>query len=318
MKVKSILIIGAGKRVRETILPALRHLTHIYTIAGICSRTKKYMHLAGGNSRVQTMTSMEKVNFSSVDMIIVAVTTENVPDVLGELARYNTKHIILFLDTPVMRIKHLWATRYLSNFKNVYVSEDSIFLPNYLNAKKLIQKGAIGRLHHVYLFHNAYKYHGLATLKSLIDANFVHLITTKSYGSGMATLTLTFSAGVTATIIEPKDYTSGRFLIIGDEGSIADYPLNPDNTKLRIYRQKNKKHEDLKIEGLVRLYARAFDRNPTHSYNVWEGLYDNFVFACIKKIGFFADVKIPGLEHSVVLYLIKTLSWILRTWHTSH
>jgi len=345
MKLKKVLIIGAGQRVTQAILPALKHLKNKFSVTDIYSRTEKRIQTSSAPTQTRkTITSLQKVNFLNLDIIIVAVTPENVPDVLEKLSHYDTKHITLFLDTPVLRIKHLWATRYLTQFYCVLVSEDSIALPNFEIAKKIITSNKIGKLKHIYLFYDAYKYHALALLKTLTTTNYVNIITRRDFRNGFATLNMTFPYGVTATLLEPRNYEAGKFLIIGEKGSIADYELKTKNSFTLNYQEKNNiyngiflkgpinsppvsvllrdskiissltnytRNNHLKIEGLIKLYD-SFDTISTYRYSYWDALYDNFIFVYLEKFNVFIDVEIPGTGHSLVFYLIQAWAFLLR------
>ncbi len=146
MSRKRVVIIGAGKRVQNTILPALHCLKGIYTIDAICSRTKKQLTLPDGKTKLQTITDLHTIRFASTDMIIVAATTENVPQIIQQLTLHDVRHVILFVDTPVVPIGDLWILRLFRKFRAVYVSEDFISLANYQIVKKLINQNYIGKL----------------------------------------------------------------------------------------------------------------------------------------------------------------------------
>ena len=56
------------------------------------------------------------------------------------------------------------------------------------------------------------------------------------YGENCIETTLNFNGGIKASIIEPRDYESGRFLIAGSQGLITDYRINSDMTDCKIFR----------------------------------------------------------------------------------
>jgi hypothetical protein len=154
-------------------------------------------------------------------LIVVAVTTDNVPHIVAELARRDVGNAILLLDTPVLPLRGLSATRHFSRFARVLVSEDNIALPPLLLARKLIERGELGRLRRIFFFHNGYKFHALAGLK-LLAGERIHRIVNRKF-PGVRQKTIEFASGIVATMYEPRDYAVGKFLIECERGTIADY-----------------------------------------------------------------------------------------------
>lgn len=172
MKLHRVLIIGSGQRVQTAILPAIRCSQPSLSLVGIYSRVKKNIKDPISEKKFETITDLNEINFTTLDLIIVAITIENVPEVLALLSQRDVKHIILFLDTPVLRYNHLWATKYFANFRKVFVSEDFIALANLILIKNLINKGAIGTPRRAYFFHSGYRHHALAALKYIFSSRY--------------------------------------------------------------------------------------------------------------------------------------------------
>src|SRR3972149_6116666 len=128
---KKVLIIGSGRRVQQTVLPAVYCLRDTFRLVGIYSRKKKILRLPETDLSLRTIIRLDDIDFNSLDLIIIAITTENVPNILHMLSHYSLRHIILFLDTPVLRMNHLWAIKYFSHFKSVYVTEDFVAMQNF-------------------------------------------------------------------------------------------------------------------------------------------------------------------------------------------
>ena len=171
-----VLVIGAGRRVKEGILPALICLQDRFSIEGIVSRTPHKVSLFHDQFNMETITELNTINFSTLEMITLSASLTEVPKILKQLSTHDTRHITLFIDTPVFHHTHLGNTKWLKGFKRILVPEDGIALPSFLLAKKLIHEGKIGRLKHVYFFHSGYRYHALASLKMLSDCKYISAI----------------------------------------------------------------------------------------------------------------------------------------------
>src|SRR3989344_3868488 len=230
MHKKNILLIGSGRRAQSVILPALYCLKDSFDLTAIYSRSIKNLSMCNDSWKLTTINDLGKIDFTKLDLIIIAVTLDAVPEILQKLSSYPVEHITLMIDTPVLPHNKLGAIKYFSSFKKVLISEDSIALPQYVLAKRLINEGRIGHLRHIYLWHSGYKFHALASIKYLTGARYVKSIRSKRLGNGMFEKTIKLSNGAIAHIFEPRDYNVGRFLIIGESGTIADYSLAGKNS----------------------------------------------------------------------------------------
>src|SRR3989344_5169900 len=164
-----VLVIGAGNRVQRTILPALYCMNQRVKLVGIYSRSSKKLLLPDAKTTLTTTINLDSIDFTKLDVIVVAVTIQNVPQVLEILSRFKVSNITLFLDTPVLKIADISAGKYFRLFKKVCVSEDFIFMSRYKLIKQLISAGVIGQLRHIYLFHSGYDHHATALLRFLTD-----------------------------------------------------------------------------------------------------------------------------------------------------
>ena len=339
---KNVLIIGSGKRVQGVTLPAFWCLRDWFNVVGIYSRMEKRLSFFDGKYNTRTIISLEGINFKSLNLIVIAVTIENVHEVLKTLSQYNTGHITLMLDTPVLPPNHLGAARLFNRFKRVVVAEDSITLPQLVAAKKIIENGKIGKLRHIYLFHNGFRYHALAALKFITGKSYIRKNRTKDLGTGITSRELSFVGGIGATIIEPVDYSIGRLLIVGTKGIIADYHFSKGEVteigylaENRIYRGLtiNGKRQDpdqldkiffenigenipqktfmdgLKIRGLMSLIYATLEDSPP-AYSTTEGLYDNLSIKLAEKTGYFFDFSL-GKSGSFFSLVIKIACRIL-------
>ncbi len=323
----SVLVLGAGRRALSTLLPALWCLDDEVSIAGIHTRTVRDLHLFDGKVELTTGNDLSSHDFSAIDVIVLAVNKKAVAQVLADLAPLPTGHITLMMDTPVLLPSQLKAARNFAGYRNVVASEDSVALPPYVVARRLIEAGRIGELRRLVLFHSGYRHHGLSSLKYLAGASSVRSIR-KARGSGPAAQTsVHFPGGVQATIYEPRDYETGRFLAGGSRGCIADYPLQGRNVIELGYRREEGRycgmsvdHEavetssldrafnerlprdlpdpslrtSLKIRGFMELVHAVRRGDRSLMYPATATLYDVFALAIVDKTGFFSDQALGG------------------------
>lgn len=260
---KRVLIIGSGHRVQSGIIPALLRLQKEWEIAGIYSRHIREIGVNGEN--FTTIDTLSGIDFSALDLIMVAVTLESVPDVLRKLTKFNTSHIRIMLDTPVVKPRDILSLRMLKNFRQAEVTEDSVLLSPFLEAKR------VGEIREVRFIHSGYRYHALAAMKVLAGSNYVKKIKNIYSGGKISERHFIFPRGVRGIIIEPRDYRIGQLQITGSQGRFDyDFAQNP--------------MDEIKIAGLAELIA---DENK--SYSIAHGVYDSLAIKFSEKFGFFWD-----------------------------
>lgn len=284
------------------IIPALLGLANYFEITGVVTRTEKDISLPDGKFQTRTITDLNLIDLATIDLIAVAVPIQEVPNVLRDLARFQTKNITLALDTPVLPLKKLSAARYFKNFREVLVLEDSIALPPFVQAKKLIQEGKIGKLKKITFFNSGYRYHALAALKFLAGFLYVRKIRAIRKPDKSWDMHIFFPGQVKALVIGPRDYNIGKFLIEGTSGAIADFEANiPDLIRIN---NNFANIDSLKIQGLMELLAAIYHdtyhdiyNDINHYLNKYysrDGIYDHLAIALSEKFGWFWDFPLPG------------------------
>lgn len=245
---KNVLIIGSGKRVQSTIIPALMCLRDDFNISHIYSRSEKTIKCSL-DYEIETKTQLSDIDVASIDLIMVAITLDQVPSVLKKLLKYNTQHIVLMLDTPVLRFRDIYSVRYFKNFKKVLVLEDTIALPPFVVARDLIVKNNIGKLTSIDFIHNGYKYHALASLKMLVGNNKIISIKNRKLANKTQVKEILFPQEIMTSLLEPRDYSKGKFIIHGESGSIADYEVQGMNLYKIGYLSQNGLYMGLSLNG---------------------------------------------------------------------
>jgi len=224
MTKKKILIIGSGKRVHATLLPVLETLRERYSVHKICSKDDLTIRLNSLEYRTESIKNVGADELAAIDLVYLAVTKQSVPSVLKALTRYDVSGIDLLIETPVLLFKHICHASLLKRFKNVWVAEDCVALPCFDVVKDLVGRAVIGDLKQVVFNQSAYKYHGLASLKALLNCNRITSAFRKKIDAHSVRRNLRFANRKNGQVFEPRDYGKGRFILEGNKGSISDYP----------------------------------------------------------------------------------------------
>lgn len=330
-KPNRILIVGAGKRAQETVVPALICLEGSVEIAGVWARSSRKLELYGGEFAIQTEIGPEAFDLARIDTVIVAVTRSQVPVVLRSLSKFDTGHIALMLDTPVLDVGHLGATRMFKRFARVVCSEDSIALPPVATAKRLIDQGLIGRLRSVQLFHSGWRNHALASIRFLAGMRAPSRITVRRWNQKWGETRIRFPGGIRASVVQPHVHGNGRFLVAGDRGSIVDYAADrSDATEIGyvvehgVYRGVTVNgevvqseldrsfHENLprnglpspsldnmfKIRGFMELVTAVHDGTSPFAYEAMDAVYDHQSMRLAERLPAFLDARL-GRRNSI-------------------
>jgi len=246
------LIVGAGARVQETVLPAFACLADRFELAGIYSRTLLSARKIGAAWQVRASDDLGEFDFREIHLVVVAVTTRSVPQVVRALTAFDLSQTVVMLDTPVLpSLNSLGSLVRLGRCKAALVSEDCIALPQVVLCRALIAQGRIGRLRRIWLFHSGYRYHAVAILRALLGGGYFRSVRTSRYAGDCAEVTLRSACGVIASIVEPRDYPSGRLLVAGDAGLISDYRLcHPNASRIEYLYGKDGRYAGLALDGV--------------------------------------------------------------------
>lgn len=213
---KRVWIVGAGKRVRETALPALASLAGEFEVGAVLARSERELVAAGRAWPVRTLKSLEGSELADGDVVYVAVGKDAVPFVLIDLMRFDRGRIELLIDTPVLRFKHLRHTPLLAPWKRAGVAEDVAFLPWYETVR-----AAAGSIERVLFDRSAYAYHGCAAAKALVGAERIASARRTKRADGHERA-YRFTDGREVLVVEPRDYAQGRVVVHGARASVSD------------------------------------------------------------------------------------------------
>lgn len=224
MSARGVWVVGAGKRVRETALPALRSLGEAFEVRGVLARSERDLAAAGAVHRVRPLAGLRAQEVADGDLVYVAVGKDAVPAVLAALARLDAGRLELLIDTPVLKLKHLRHAPLIAAFRGASVAEDTAWLPWYDAVRAAVGAGAIGELERVVFDRSAYAYHAMAMAKVLCGSERVLRARRVRLPGGLARRELALERGLRADVIEPRDYSVGRVVVAGTRGRISDRP----------------------------------------------------------------------------------------------
>jgi hypothetical protein len=223
MKKKRLLIIGTGKRMQTTALPVLEKLDGYYDLQGIYSKNRKVLRFQDEGYETGEMEDLKVEAIAASDLIYMAVTKQSVPRVLLKLSEFDVSDKDLLIETPVLLFKHFCYVDLLKKFRNVWVAEDCVALPCFDAVRAALDQKVIGDLREVEFFQSAYKYHGLAMLKNLLEGDRITRANRKKMKPHYQCRTFTFPGERMGRVIEPRDYDKGRFTLRGSQGAISDF-----------------------------------------------------------------------------------------------
>lgn len=210
MKPLRVSIVGAGKRVIETALPALRAASESFAIHGVFARRERALPLDEATALpVRTLESFSDSDLAATDVFYVAVGKGSIGAVLAALTRFPVSDKTLWIDTPVLLWKQLRHLEKLARFKKAEVPEDCIALPWYDVVLEFRRRRGLGPPRGVTFVQSAYKYHGLAMAKTLLEDDRIVSGSVKRGAGERAERTLRFARGGVAQVHEPRDYSLG-------------------------------------------------------------------------------------------------------------
>jgi hypothetical protein len=229
---KSVLIVGSGKRVVEAALPVFLAAGDRFRIAGVFSRKAKRIESAGRSFDVRPLELLDQGALTAADAVYMVVAKDATPAVLKQLTRHDVSSVDLLIDTPVLRFKLLGHRALLERFRATWVTEDCARLPIFETVAAFRAQAGLGPLRRVTFDRSAYAYHGVAMGRELLGAGRVRSARRQPLDGSLARRTVRFRDGGELVIVEPRDYSVGRILLEAAEGTISDAPDHPFERRL--------------------------------------------------------------------------------------
>jgi hypothetical protein len=220
---RRVLVVGAGKRVQETALPAFTSMSSGCELAGIRARTKKRIECKDACFDVDEFAALREKDLEHVDLIYVAVGKHSVPEVLARLIEFGPERFDLLIDTPVLPLKLFRHLPLLERFRTTWVAEDCVELPWIEPVRVAIARGELGEVDEARFLRSAYGYHAIATAKKLFAAE-VTRATRKVKAHATVERDLHLEGGKRVLIVEPRDYATGHLVVVGSTARLSDAP----------------------------------------------------------------------------------------------
>lgn len=222
--IKRILVVGAGGRVTDAVLPVLARSGGRFELGGVFGRRAREVDAQGARHRVRPLAELTADEVAAASVVYVVVAKPAVGSVLAQLARFDVAHIDLLLETPVVLFKHLHHARRTRPFKSASVAEDISALPWLELVRRLTKPdGELGPPRRAELDRSGYAYHGVALAKALLGDDHVVGGTRRRQGS-QELRTLRFAGGGEAHWTSPRDYTVGAVTLQCARGVLSDRP----------------------------------------------------------------------------------------------
>jgi hypothetical protein len=222
-----VLLIGAGRRIQNNFLPALRCMSDQFEVAGIHARTAATLVPVAERWGVPAVLSLDRVDFDGVDAVAVSVPTQQNPVVLNALAARAPK-LTLLIDTPVAwsRPELRAVVPAMARFARVVVTEDYMNFPHFDLIRRTVNDGLVGKPTAITLYNSGFLYHGLALIRSL--GGFQRAVRTwrQAAGSLGTNVTYGFANGFRGMLVGPYRRHVVGLTLEGTTGVITEFPTD--------------------------------------------------------------------------------------------
>lgn len=217
---KRILIVGAGGRVTDAVLPVLARARERYELAGVFARKEREVDARGVTHRVRPLATLTAEEVAATDIVYLVVAKPAVGAVLAQLARFDVTRVDLLLETPVVLFRNLHHVRRVRPFRSASVAEDLSALP-WLEPLRAAYGGSLGAPSALSLDRSGYAYHGVALAKAILGARVVTSGRRRSDADGELR-TLRLSSGAAVEWRSPRDYARGSVTVRCAGGVVSD------------------------------------------------------------------------------------------------
>lgn len=345
-----MLVVGAGRRALGTILPAAHCMRSRVDLVGVCARRARELSVIDGEMTVGVEAGLGSVDFSAIDAVVIAIPTAAVPAVLAELAERSERagsqapKLTVLIDTPVLELADLGATRLFPRFARVLASEETVALPPVVLTRRLMAEGAIGPLRHVTMAHSGYRHHALASLRSLVGRG-PSRVAVRHWNGPWGEVSLRFPGSVSASVLEPRHYPSGRTAVCGAKGTIVDYDTDSRHATRISYAVEDGCYVGLALDGeplpqseldalftatpkvghlgrtslqdalKVRAFMDVFDAlgdmRSAMLYDPWHAICDRQVLRLAQRTWFVPDTRLGAstVAERALRALARSLAW---------
>jgi choline dehydrogenase-like flavoprotein len=218
---RGIIIVGAGRRVAEDVVPAVEALGSMADIRAIYATRPSVIFGRQNPWDVKPIDQLSEVVVASASIIYVAVPQASLGEVMAALLHYDCHHIRLIIETPALFSKGLISS--CARFRSVHVAEDSVALPWLPTLHASIDD--MSPVQEVRFTQSAYRYHALALAKAICREELGRGDCIKvAYRLGKRSR-LKLASGSTVVLDGLRDYAKGHLKIILRDGTaISSHP----------------------------------------------------------------------------------------------
>jgi len=230
-----VLLVGAGRRIRNNFLPALNCLTREFGVAGIVSPTATRRSPLAAQWNVPEYASIDQVDLSQIDVVAISVPTGQNAKVLKQFGPAAAR-LKLIIDTPIAwSFAELSAcSAALAGFNHVGVAEDFMNNPPFTLMRRAVEAGLIGTPKSLVLNNTGFLYHGLALIRSF--AGFKPVNSSRRLVMSHAGVTVQYKVGgLRATVIGPYRRSISGTALGGTRGTITQYEYDLSAGRKDIY-----------------------------------------------------------------------------------
>lgn len=333
-----ILLIGTGTFIQDTVLPAILINSDTCIVQAIVNKSGSlHPEIADKVPNITAQTALSSISPETIDTVFICIPQHQVIACLKKLLQHGFQHKKVIISTPIVPLAHIAQITLFRQFEYLYAFEFVPYVKSYQLAHKLIADNKIGKLKKIQFNHCGYLYHGVAVLRYLTNYRVISRIISERFGS-FYEYRFKFNRSVSATILEPKDYHVGEFMIAGTTGIISSYPLNiknhhhialktNDNGQLRHISVNGVDIENTDVEQRAVTYFATSDKTLSISRQQFimaaatlldkiikqeehlprcnSAIYEHLVIRFAKKIGFYFN----PLSLFNVSLLYKILAW---------
>lgn len=168
----STVIVGCGKRAKDTYIPILRKMKTFVRLIAVCSMSELSAREVGENEKVPYYTSLERmIENEKFDLAIVSVSRNSH---LEPAIKLINAGINILIETPLAEsLEDIDAIINSAKGKNIKieVAENYYRKPRVQIILKLIENNIFGRINVVYSNFAGHGYHGMSLLRSYLGFN---------------------------------------------------------------------------------------------------------------------------------------------------